>query len=365
MAVFTDRFIRGLKPAAKLYEERDLGCPGLVLRVGQRGLKVWEVVVSRDGRRRRVRLGTYPDVSLAMARRLASEQKSGPTVHSAGFRVRDLWEVYRAEVAPRRRAFRDVEMVWAKWAEPVIGNIRLDDLNIRHGAELIGEVVKHSTPDRARKVIRYLSPMLRFAAGRGLIPGNPWAGLHLPEGVEARDRVLSREEWQSLWEWGQGAAYPWGALLCVLMLSAQRLNEVAAMSWAEIDSDVWVIPAARHKSKRRHEVPLSAALVHLLDILARHDDHVFSVRLGRPAAPGSTVKNRIDRETGVTDWRFHDLRRTGATLMAEGGVQRFIIERVLGHADSSVTAIYDRATYRDEKRAALEVLAETVGGGDG
>ena len=365
MATFTDKFIRGLKPAAKLYEERDLGCPGLVMRVGQRGLKVWEVVVSRDGRRRRVRLGTYPDVSLAMARRLASEHKSGPSVHSAGFRVRDLWEVYRAEVAPRRRAFGDVEMVWNKWAEPVIGKIRLDDLNMRHGAELIAHVAKHSTPNRARMVIRYISPMLRFAAGRGLIPGNPWAGLHLPEGVEARDRVLRAEEWLALWGWGQGARYPWGALLCVLMLSAQRLGEVAGMRWDEIDGDVWTIPAARHKSKKRHEVPLSAALTDLLVSLPHHDEYVFSARSGRPIVPSSTLKKRIDRETGVTDWRIHDLRRTGATFMAEGGVQRFILERVLGHADSSVTAIYDRATYRDEKRAALEVLAETVGAGDG
>jgi len=178
--------------------------------------------------------------------------------------------------------------------------------------------------------------------------------------VEARDRVLRAEEWRSLWQWGQGALYPWGPYLRALMLSAQRLSEVAGMRWDELEGDLWVIPGARHKSKRRHEVPLSAALVHLLDNLARHDDHVFSVRLGRPAAPGSTVKNRIVRETGVTDWRFHDLRRTGATFMGEGGTQRFIIERVLGHADSSVTAIYDRATYRDEKRAALEVLAATV-----
>ena len=147
----------------------------------------------------------------------------------------------------------------------------------------------------------------------------------------------------------------------VLMLSAQRLGAVAGMRWYEIDGVLWAIPAARHKSKRRHEVLLSKALVLLLGTLPRHDDHVFSVRSGRPAAPGSTLKNRIVRETGVTDWRFHDLRRTGATLMAEGGVQRFILERVLGHAESSVTSVYDRHHYRDEKRAALEVLAETVG----
>jgi integrase len=296
-----------------------------------------------------------------MARRLASEHKTGPTIHSAGLRVRDLWEMYRAETEPKRRAFRDVEIAWRLWAEPLIGNVRLDDLNMRHGAELIGDVVRRSTPNRARKVIRYISPMLRFAAGRGLIPGNPWAGLHVPEGVGPRDRVLSRDEWRSLWGWAQAAPYPWGPYLRALMLSAQRLSEVAGVSWAELDGDLWAIPAERHKSKMRHEVPMSGALAALIGAQPRHDEHVFSVRSGRPIVPGDTLKKRIDRETGVTDWRFHDLRRTGATLMAEGGVQRFIIERVLGHADNSVTAIYDRATYRDEKRAALEVLAETVG----
>ncbi len=83
--------------------------------------------------------------------------------------------------------------MWNKWAEPVIGNVRLEDLNMKHGAALISHVVKHSTPTRARNVIRYISPMFRFAAGRGLIPGNPWAGLYLPEGAGPRDHVLSRE----------------------------------------------------------------------------------------------------------------------------------------------------------------------------
>jgi integrase len=101
-------------------------------------------------------------------------------------------------------------------------------------------------------------------------------------------------------------------------------------------------------------------LVVLLAALPSHDSHVFSVRVDQSVLPGSYLKTRISAQSGVTNWRFHDLRRTGATLMAEGGVQRFIIERVLGHADHTVTAVYDRATYRDEKRAALEVLAEAV-----
>ena len=62
MTVFTDRFIRGLKPADRYYEERDTACPGLLIRIGKRGQKTWEVIVSYGGRRRRHRIGTYPDV---------------------------------------------------------------------------------------------------------------------------------------------------------------------------------------------------------------------------------------------------------------------------------------------------------------
>jgi integrase len=359
MTAFTDKWLRGLKPGAAVYEERDSACPGLLIRVGRRA-KVWEVVASRDGKRRRIRLGTYPDVSLAMARRLATEHKAAPAIHSAGLRLRDLWQMYEAEKRPARRAFGDVEMVWKAWAEPMLGGVRLEDLNMRHGAELIAKVARQSTPNRARKVIRYLSPMLTFAAGRGLIPGNPWAGLHLPEGVERRDRVLSRAEWAAVWEWAEGQGYPWGPWLRALVLSAQRLTEVAAMRWAEIDGDLWTIPAERHKSKKRHEVPLSAALADLIVAQPRHDAFVFSTMRGRAIVPGQKLLKRIQAETQTSGWRFHDLRRTGATFMAEGGVNRFIVERVLGHADHTVTAIYDRATYRDDKRRALDVLAETV-----
>ena len=328
MATFTDKFIRGLKPAATIYEERDAGCPGLVIRVGKRGKKVWEVVVSRGGNRRRVRIGTYPDISLAMARRSASERKSGPAIHARALRVRELWEMYRAEKASQRRAFADVEMVWIKWAEPIIGNVRLDDLTMMHGAELISHVARHSSPNRARKVIRYLSPMLTFAAGRGLIPGNPWAGLHLPEGVAPRDRVLSRAEWASVWRWAEGHGYPWGPYMRALVLSAQRLSEVAGMRWAELDGDLWTIPAERHKSKKRHEVPMPGALTALIEAQPLHDVYVFSTMRGRAIGPGTKLLRGIQAETETTGWRFHDLRRTGATFMAEGGVQRFIIERV-------------------------------------
>ena len=61
---------------------------------------------------------------------------------------------------------------------------------------------------------------------------------------------------------------------------------------------------------------------------------------------------------GVEPWTIHDLRRTVGTGLGKLGISRFHIARVLNHADSSVTGIYDRHEYLDEKRRALDAWAE-------
>lgn len=64
----------------------------------------------------------------------------------------------------------------------------------------------------------------------------------------------------------------------------------------------------------------------------------------------------VSGDRPVVPWTPHDLRRTVATRIAEqlgvGGEQ--LIKRVLGHADGSVTAIYNRYGYVKEMREVLE-----------
>lgn len=70
----------------------------------------------------------------------------------------------------------------------------------------------------------------------------------------------------------------------------------------------------------------------------------------------------VSGERGVVPWTPHDLRRTVATRIAEqlgvGGEQ--LIKRVLGHADGSVTAIYNRYGYVKEMREVLERWSEDL-----
>jgi integrase len=75
-----------------------------------------------------------------------------------------------------------------------------------------------------------------------------------------------------------------------------------------------------------------------------------STRANIVAEPKANGKER-DR----ADIRGHDLRRTAASLMASGGVPRFVISRILNHSEKkNITSVYDRYSYDAEKRAAME-----------
>jgi integrase len=63
------------------------------------------------------------------------------------------------------------------------------------------------------------------------------------------------------------------------------------------------------------------------------------------------------------DWRLHDFRRTASTGMAKIGVAPHVIDAVTNHKSgvvSGVGATYNRYTYFNEKRAALEAWAKHV-----
>ena len=75
------------------------------------------------------------------------------------------------------------------------------------------------------------------------------------------------------------------------------------------------------------------------------------------------AKERIGDAIGTSDWWVHDLRRTAASGMARIGISPHIIEKVLNHKSgiiSGVAAVYNRYSYAEEKREALEQWAKTI-----
>ena len=150
------------------------------------------------------------------------------------------------------------------------------------------------------------------------------------------------------------------------------------MCYKEITAEgIWIIPAERYKTKRPHFVPLSKAALALIEAQQKFNDcdYVFASSVKKPFSRSGRSRRALDkailkvmqkRATNgakvepIPNWTLHDLRRTAKTLMARAGVRPDISERVLGHVIAGVEGTYDRHSYADEKRDALEKLATMI-----
>jgi integrase len=232
--------------------------------------------------------------------------------------------------------------------------------------DLLWEVARSRGGVTANRLRSLLSKLFRWAVSQDYLPANPASDLPKLTKETARARVLSDDELRTLWarleaaeEAGElpGAVALW---LRLRLLTAQRGGSVAKMKWADVnlDTKVWEISAADMKAGNSHIVPLSAAVVKLLEAqrTAVSKDATYVLEGGR----SRRLRLGVTEAVGLEDFAPHDLRRTAATGMARAGIQRFVVARVLGHVDRSVTGVYDRYEHLNEKRTALDTWARKV-----
>lgn len=280
--------------------------------------------------------------------------------------------VRREQYGKQRANAKRVENCIANHLTPVLGGRPIGTIKRAELVRLVDKIADECGKGAARNAKEALSGIFKFAlrTGRDGIETNPMTDTPAPYEYVSRDRVLSADERRTVWDAAGHLGYPWGPFVQVLMLLCQRRGETSKMEWPEVDLEkaTWTIPAAKSKSRREHVVPLPAQAVAILADLPRpkvvrmgEPQFVFSCEAGKPIAGFQHgMRHLLDLTGPMKEWHFHDLRRTGATGMAELGVDRFIIGRVLNHADSSVTGVYDRYAYLAEKRAALQQWADAV-----
>jgi integrase len=277
------------------------------------------------------------------------------------------------------RSADQIQSAFDRLVKPCIGEIGVYELRRSHVAEMLDRVEDEAGPVQADRVRAYLRKALSWYAERdddfNLNAAFVRVGARASSKERARTRVLSDDELRILWPLLNEAG-TFGVLLKTLLLTAQRRDEVANMAWTEIGADgIWTIPAERYKTKRSNHVPLSNAARTVIEVQPKIEglDYVFPSRSKTPFSGFGKSKARLDkavlsqmRATKGADieppsnWTLHDLRRTAKTLMARAGVRPDISERVLGHVIAGVEGTYDRYSYADEKRDALEKLAAMI-----
>lgn len=235
---------------------------------------------------------------------------------------------------------------------------------------ILDRMVAKGKPSAANHALAAVRKLFAWAVDRDLVTSNPCADVQRPAKVKTREHVLDAQQIARVVAAATAMPYPFGPLVRLLVLTAQRRNEVANMRWDHIDFEqaTWTIPAALTKSNRTHCLPLSAEALVVLRAMPRiHAELVFPSggAEGRVFSGFSKAKRRLDQQSQVADWKLHDLRRTAATELARMGTSPHVVERTLNHTTGvlgGVAGIYNRFSYLPEMREALEAWGERVVG---
>jgi integrase len=386
--MLTDRALKAMKPAAPGTRKMiwDSAVPSFGARVSEHGKITFIVLRRRPGDKHALRrmLGQYPIMTLAEARESAllalreiergfdpKKRKEADCRAEAQRQANSFASVAEDFIVRHVRKLRSGAEVEAAIRRELVerwGERPITDISRRDIIALIEEIADTGRNAVARKMHAYCSKLFGWAVARGKygLETSPCADVKpaaLIGAPEARQRVLSDSETRVIWRASEGLSYPVAPFIRLLLLTGQRLREVAEMQWSEIDLDkaLWTIPAARMKGAAAHEVPLSLMAVEILKSLPRWTGpYIFSTTGGeRPISGFSKIKLRIDAALAeaIPAWRFHDTRRTMRTGLGGLPVPPNVAEMCLAHAQPGLHQVYDRHSYRDEKRRAFELWA--------
>jgi integrase len=365
----TDKGVAALKARAKPYAHPDPELRGHWIRVYPSGAKTF-LAVTRTPSRKQVWVTIGPCDAMTIeeardrARAILGRVRAGlPANEVAGEtfgEVATAWlkrHVAAKELRTGANIRRLLELhVLPRWGGREFLTIKRSDL-----ARLLDAVEDRSGARTADKILTVVRSLMGWYASRSDDWTPPVArGMRRQNPSEsARSRVLTDDELRSIWSAAETAG-TYGGMIRMLLLTGQRLAKVQNMKWSELDGGAWTMPTAVHEKQNAGTLILPQLALDVIAAQPQLGEFVFQGR-GSSAFSGFTrSKRRLDRISGVSGWRLHDLRRTARSLMSRTGTNADHAERVLGHAISGIRSVYDRHEFKAEKADALRRLAALI-----
>jgi len=359
----------------------DAGLPGFGVKVTPKGRKVFVVLYRTGGagsKLRKYTIGPYGRVTLHQARLAAQRvfaarlegrdpaaDKREAKRRIVTDRLEELLETYIAQrLAQNRSGAQTSRLLRREIGKPWAGK-SIHEISKRDVVEVVTAVAQRGAPGAANKVLKSIKTFLRWCVGLAVLEQSPAEGVPLPTKEVARDRVLTDDELARIILAARRVGGSYGGIVELLALTGQRREEVAQLCWEELDLThlAWTIPKTRAKNSKAHIVHLSRESMAVLDSVGRRQSLVFPSLHNKVFDDFSRSKRMLDRQSGVTDWRLHDLRRTCVSGMARLGVAPHVADKILNHQSgtiSGVAAVYQRHEFLPERKEALERWAAHV-----
>lgn len=353
----TDIVVQRLQKPGTYFDETT---PGFGIRVGK-NRKTW--VIMRGQIRQRMRIGHYPAMSLAEARKQAKKLLTEAPTRNPAMSFATAYEDYKLSIATLRpKTQTEYKRFLDKYFVPRIGRKRLAELQY----EDVIACVKDGAKSEAAHALAVCRTFLRWCIRppRRYLPHSPLEGVQVKLSGK-RKRILKPEELRKVWGAAQEQGYPYGTIVQLLIALGQRRGETANLSWEWINEKERTItlPETITKNSKEHTFPYGDLVAAILETIPRRNstDLLFpsTVSEDRPISGWSKYKKELG--DGVPGWRLHDLRRTFRSTHAQIGTPAEIAERLINHAaavQTDVESIYDRYHYMPQMQKAVEAFEE-------
>lgn len=382
----TDIAVKNAKPDSKPYRLKDER--GLFLEVRPEGGKWWRLRFSMKSRERLMSLGTYPDVTLKMARDRRDEARR---MVAQGIDPGEIRKAAKCETTACEETFERIAREW--WAKfqptwtdehglqilrrlelnvfPWIGSRPIKEITAPEVLALARRIESRGALEMAHRTIQGCGQVFRYGIATGRCERNPAGDLrgalppvkekHHPSITDPKEIAPLLRSMDSY----QGSPITACALRLAPLVFV-RPGELRHAEWGEFDMEAkeWRIPAPKMKMRVQHIVPLSRqaiAIIEELHPLTGNGKYLFpSMRtLERPMSE-NTVNGAL-RRLGYTkdELTGHGFRSMASTLLNEMGWNRDAIERQLAHAErDNIRAAYNYAEFLPERRKMMQGWAD-------
>jgi len=202
-----------------------------------------------------------------------------------------------------------------------------------------------------------LKNILSVAVKRGILEVNVATKVPLPNPNNERDRVLSQDEWDRLYE---NAASHLKPILLVAYHLGPRLGEILRLTWDRVDLKRGFIQLRSQDTKTNEPrlVPMTPmvreCLTELSKVRSLMTNRVFLFE-GKAVKEIKRTFHTAVRKARIENFRFHDLRHCAATNLRRAGVDTVTAMKIVGHKSEQMHRRYNSVSEADLTKAASKI----------